>query len=213
MPFAFSCTLKGRETSAPVGSTSSHSPLFFERKIVVPAIVSFLTYFVSGALLAFFPLYAIQCGVTNPGHFFSAYAVTVMAGRILGGRILDTRSKEKVILTTICIAMAAMVILSLSRTLSMFIVVGLLWGLGCAFLYPASMAYAFDYAGSSDGTAIGTYQVFMDLGGALGPMVMGVIIPFTGYPAMFLCLAFLCLINFCYFQFYVRKKGNVAPKV
>jgi predicted MFS family arabinose efflux permease len=72
------------------------------------------------------------------------------------------------------------------------------------------MAYAFEYAGSSDGTAIGTYQAFMDLGSALGPITMGIIVPLAGYPAMFLCLALLWLLNLCYFQFCVRKRGNFA---
>ena len=49
-----------------------------------------------------------------------------------------------------------------------------------------------------------------DLGMTLGPMVMGIIIPFTGYRMMFLCLALICLINVIYFQFYVRKKYNKA---
>jgi hypothetical protein len=53
----------------------------------------------------------------------------------------------------------------------------------------------------------------MDLGTALGPTVIGIIIPFTGYPRMFLCLAFIYLINLCYFQFYVRKRGDVAHAV
>jgi MFS family permease len=208
----FSCTLKGRGTVGPGKSAATRNPPFFERRIVAPAIVNFFIHFINGALLAFFPLYAIQCEVTNPGHFFSAFAAMIIVGRIFGGRILDTYSKEKVILTAICVATAAMVMLSFSRTLSLFIIVGLLWGIGAAFLSPATLAYAFDYSGSSGGTAIGTYQVFMDLGAALGPMVMGVIIPFTGYPVMFLCLALMCLINLAYFQFYVRARGPLVSR-
>ena len=60
--------------------------------------------------------------------------------------------------------MIATVILSFSTTLSMFIFVGLLWGVGSAFFYPASMAHAFEYAGSSGGTAVGTIRALMDLG-------------------------------------------------
>ena len=109
--------------------------------------------------------------------------------------------------------MIAMIILSFSKTLPMFIFVGMLMGIGNAFFFPASMAYALDYAGSSGGTALGTLRALMDLGIALGPTVIGIIIPFTGYPTMFLCLAFIYLINLCYFQFYVRKRGDVAHAV
>jgi MFS family permease len=154
------------------------------------------------------PLYAIQCEVTNPGLFFSAIAIMIIASRTLGGSIMDTCSKERIIQTFVCVSMVAMVVLFFSKTLFMFIFVGLLFGLGHAFFIPASMAYSLEYAGSSDGTAVGTFRAFSDLGQALGPMVMGAIIPFAGYRAMFLCLAFICFINLNYFQFYVRKRRH-----
>ena len=189
----------------PDKGAAAHS-LFLEWKIITPAITIFLHSFVWGALIAFVPLYAIKCGITNPGYFFSAIAIMLIAGRTVGGRILDTHRKEKIILTFIITSAVAMVILAFSRSLSLFILVGLLWGTGSAFFWPASMAYAFDYAGSSGGTAIGTLRALADLGLALGPVIMGLIIPLTGYRAMFLCLALVCVINLNYFQFYVRKR-------
>jgi MFS family permease len=202
--------VRGQEISISAHSTTSPRTAFLDLKIIVPAFTTFLLSFVWGALVAFFPLYSIQCGV-NPGLFFSAGAIMIVAARALGGRILDTYGKEGIMVTFISISMVAMIILSLSKTQSLFIVVGVLWGLGCAFFFPASMAYALERAGSSGGTAVGTYQAFMDLGLALGPVIMGVILPLTGYPIMFLCLALTCLINLCYFQFYVRRRNNTAP--
>ena len=202
----FSGTLKGLEIDKPDTSTPVHNTFFLERKIVVPAMSAFFYNFVLGSVMAFFSLFAIQCGVKNPGYFFSASAAMVIAGRALGGKILDTWSKEKIILMFTFTSMIAMVILSLSRTPPMFIFVGFLWGAGVAFIFPVSMAYALDYAGSSGGTAVGTFRAFMDLGMALGPIIMGIIIPLVGYHVMFLCLALICFINMSYFHFYVRKK-------
>jgi MFS family permease len=88
----------------------------------------------------------------------------------------------------------------------MFVIVGLLWGTGSSFFFPASMAYALEYASSSGGTAVGTFRALSDLGVTVGPAIMGIILPFTGYRIMFLSLAFVFFINLCYFQFYVRKK-------
>lgn len=205
-PFFLSEKFKGSGVAKPDKATLSHGSFFFEKKIIVPAITNFLQWFIWGGLGAFFPLYAIQCGVTNPGLFFSASAIMLIAGRSLGGNILGTYSKEKIMFTVLLSTMCAMIILSFSRTLPMFIFVGMLWGIGSAFFFPASMAYALEYAGSSDGTAVGTYQASLDLGLALGPVVMGIIVPLTGYRMMFLCLAAICLINMSYFQFFVRKK-------
>jgi MFS family permease len=71
------------------------------------------------------------------------------------------------------------------------------------------MAYALEYADSSDGTTVGTFRAISDLGSALGPVVAGLIVPLTGYRIMFAVLAFICFINFCYFQFYVKKARNM----
>jgi MFS family permease len=209
--FFLSYLLKGKkETVRPDKIASVPRGLFFDAKIVAPAMTGFLHTFASGALVAFFPLYAIQCGVANPGLFFSAVAIMIIAGRALGGRILDSCSKDKVVVAFLAIAMIAMVMLSFSKTLPMFIIVGLFWGTGISFFAPATMAYAFEYAGSADGTAVGTFRALTDSGVALGPMVMGALVPMTGYPGMFLCLALICLIDLGYFQFYVRRRDTMA---
>jgi MFS family permease len=211
--FFLSGKLKGHETIRSDKGTPTHNTLLLNRRIIFPSVTGLLTSFVFGALVAYFPLYALECGATNPAYFFCANAVMIIAGRIFGGKILDTYNKKQIILTCIFTSLMAMVILSLSRTQPLFVLVGMIWGAGSAFFFPASMAYALEYAGSSDGTAVGTFRAISDLGQALGPVLMGIIIPFTGYRIMFLCLALICFINLCYFQFYVRKRGHVAPTI
>jgi MFS family permease len=208
-----SCKLKAQETKPPVSISAVKNDLLFERKIIAPAMVTFLLSFAWGGISAFFPLYSIECGVSNPGLFFSASAVMVVVGRLLGGSIFEKYRKETIIPGFTVVTTMALVTLAFSRTLPMFIVVGLLWGLASAFVYPASMAYALEYAGSSGGTAVATYQACFDMGLAFGPVTMGIMVPFTGYRVMFLFLAFTCLINLGYFQFYLRKKGNMAHTV
>ncbi len=208
---AFFCsgTLKGWEMVRHDKGSPTQSTFLLERRIIVPAVSTFFYYFVLGAMMAFFPLYAIQCGMTNPGHFFSASSLMTIAGRTMGGKLQDAWSKEKIILAFTFLSMATLVILSFSNTPGMFILVGLFWGTGVAFIFPVSMAYALDYARSSSGTAVGTFRALTDFGFAAGPMVMGLVVPVTGYRVMFQCLALICLINLCYFQFYVRPKRSV----
>jgi MFS family permease len=131
----------------------------------------------------------------------------------MAGRILDIYEKEKIIVASILIMIMALVILAFSNTLLMFILVGFLWGIGFGLLFPVTMAYSFEYAGSSDGIAIATYQASMDMGIALGPMIAGVMLPFIGYRVMFLCQGLACLVSLVYFQFYLRKRHNTASKV
>jgi hypothetical protein len=100
-----------------------------------------------------------------------------------------------------------------SRTLPLSIFVGMIWGTGNAFFLPAAIAYALEYVSPADITTVSTFRAISDLGLALGPVIMGLVIPLTGYLILFLCLTFICFINLCYFQFYVRIRNKAVSTV
>ena len=192
----------------PAEDSSKQDEPFLSREAIPSAIMAFLAHIIWGALTAFFPLYAIQTGVANPGFFFAAYAIVLILGRALGARILDLYSREKIILPCLTTCIISMVVLAYSKNLPMFILVAVIWGSGNAFLQPTLVAYALDRATSSPGTVMGTYTGIVDLGVALGPVIMGIIIRFTSYPTMFLCLALVGVANLSYFYFFVRKEKS-----
>ena len=70
------------------------------------------------------------------------------------------------------------------------------------------VAFALDRAGSSRGPAMGTFTAVTDLGVGIGAAMMGLILNWTNYPTMFLCLALISVINLLYFHFFIRKKGG-----
>jgi predicted MFS family arabinose efflux permease len=198
----------GKRQVAPSESSSIEDSFFLNRKALPPSIMVFFTTIVWGALTAFFPLFALSHGVGNPGLFFTAYAIVLILGRVLGGKVLDLYSRERVILPCITIYIIAMSVLAFSKTLPMFILVAVIWGIGNTFLIPALVAYTIEIAGSSRGPVMGTTTAAMDLGMGLGPVIMGIILQWTSYPTMFLCLALTGVINLSYFYFLVRKKGG-----
>jgi MFS family permease len=194
--------------SVPLADLSLQKQPFLSREALPPAIIAFLITITWGALTAFFPLYALSQGVDNPGIFFAAFAITLILVRGLGGRILDIYSREKVIFPCLFTLVISVTILAFSTTLTMFILVAVIWGMGTAFLYPSLVVYALDRAGSSRGPAMGTFTALTDLGAGMGSVIMGVILELTNYPIMFLCLALTGIINILYFYFAVRKKGR-----
>ena len=196
----------GRRQIAPLPDSTSGDSFLLSRKAVPPSIISSLSLFIWGALTAFFPLYAVDQGVSNPGLFFTTMAMMLILGRALGGKLLDLYSREKIILPCLTTYIISMVILAFSKTLPMFILVAVIWGIGHAFLMPSLVVYALESVGSSPGPAMGTFTSITDLGVSLGPVIMGIIIHTAGYPIMFLCLALTGVINLCYFYFFVRKK-------
>jgi MFS family permease len=197
-----------RKQVAPQQDSSIEDNSFLSREALPPSIVSLITLFIWGALSAFFPLYAINHGMANPGLFFTTIAIMLILGRALGGKILDLYSKESIILPCLTTYIISMVILAFSKTLPMFILVAVIWGIGHAYLGPTLVVYALDRSGSSRGPVIGTFMAMSDLGMSLGPVIMGIILNVASYPVMFLCLALAGLINLNYFFFFVRKRGT-----
>lgn len=196
----------GRRQVVPLQDSSIEDGFFLSRRALQPSIIGFSPFFIWGALTTFFPLYAISHEVTNPGLFFSVVAITLILSRVFGGKILDLYSRERIIMLCITPYIISMVILAFSETLPMFILVAVIYGIGPAFLIPALMASALD-RGGSPGPVMGTFQAITDLGLSLGPVIMGIVIHWTSYPIMFLCLALTGIINLNYFYFFARKKG------
>jgi MFS family permease len=178
------------------------------REALPPATMAFMVNIIWGALTAFFPLYAMIHGMTNPGLFFGTLAMIHVLGRSLGGKIFDRYRREKVIFPCLIAYIGSMLILTVSTSLSMFILVAVIWGIGNAFLYPTLIAYALDRAGSARGPAMGTFTAIADLGSGMGSVIMGIILQFTNYTTMFLSLVFTSLMNLGYFYYIVHKRGG-----
>jgi MFS family permease len=202
-------TLKlGNREIEPPKDTSMKLQDFLSYEALPASIMAFMLNIIWGALTAFFPLYALSQGVTNPGLFFAAFALMLILGRTFGGKILDLYSRDKIMFPCLITYIVAMLILAFSTNLPMFILVAVIWGLAHAFLYPTLVIFAIDRAGPSRGPAIATFTAIGDLGVGLGSLIMGIILQLSSYRIMFLCLVITIALNFLYFYFFVRKKGG-----
>jgi MFS family permease len=206
---SFFITLKlGEVQGLPLENESLRDQPFISRDALPPAIMAFMGGIIWGAVTAFFPLYALEHGVSNPGLFFAAMALTLIFGRASGGKLLDLYTREKVLLPCLVAQIIAMSILTFSTSFPMFILVAVVWGIGTAFFYPTLVAYTVDLAGSSRSPAIGTYLALSDFGSGMGSVIMGIILQLSDYQTMFLCLVLTGLVNLSYFHFAVKKRSG-----
>jgi MFS family permease len=195
----------GKDHSIP----AQREPLF-SWDVVPSSIIAFISNSVWGAVTAFFPLFALRHGMTNPGFFFTALAITLILARVFGGKVFDLYDRKKIILPCLGVQTLAMSLLSFSTTPPLFILVAVIWGLGNAFLFPALMAHILDQSKSARGPAISTYMALTDLGAGLGPVIMGIILQLTSYRVMFLSVALTCLLNLCYFCYILTKRRGIG---
>jgi MFS family permease len=192
-------------------SESIRKQPLLSREAFPAATMAFMLNSIWGALGAFFPLYALAHGVANPGIFFAVFAITLILGRALGARILDSHERKKVIVPCLITTVISLSMLTFSTTLFLFMVVAVILGAGWALLYPSLLIYAIEKSGSARGPAMGTFTALADLGTGLGPMIMGFILQWTNYSVMFLCLALTGVINFLFF-YTVLNKGREVGK-
>jgi MFS family permease len=204
----FFTTKLGKREGIPLENQPLKIQTILSREAVPPSIIAFMLNIIWGTLIAFFPLYALRHGVSNPGIFFVFLAITLILGRLLGGRILDIYDRKRVIIPCLAAIIISLAILTFSTTLSMFILVAVVLGTGWSLLYPSLLIYAIENAGSDRGPAMGTFTGLADLGLCIGPMIMGIIIQRTSYPIMFFCLTLIGVINFLYFYYAMGRKGK-----
>jgi MFS family permease len=197
-----------KKSNQPPASESARNGSFLDPRTLHPAVMSFAANFLWGAVGAFFPLYAVSQGVANPGFFFGACALTLIVSRMLGGRILDRYSRDRVILPCLIAFIVSMILFSFSKTLPMFILVAVVYGLGIAFFFPTILVYMVERAGSARGPAMGTFTAAGDLGVGLGAVIMGGVLRLTNYPIMFLCLALVAAMSLGYFHHFMRQRSK-----
>jgi MFS family permease len=200
-----STKVTGAGQTAASGDPPPSKGFILSLEAIPASILGFFNTFIFGALIAFFPLYAVSQGVTDPGLFFSAIAIMLFVARAFGGKILDLYSKEKLIPMLAVTYLVSMTLLAFSRTLPMFVLVAVIFGIGNAFLSPVVLAYALDRAKTSPGPVVGTYTALADLGFGLGPVIMGFVVRFSNYQTMFLSLSLTAIICLVYFHLFVRK--------
>jgi MFS family permease len=202
---SFYLTLKlGKRESLALGQEPQRALPFLSRGALPPAVIAFMLNVIWGSIAAFFPLYALKHGVTNPGIFFIFLAAALMLGRVFGGRILDVYDRKKVV--AFCLSILALIILPFANSLGMFILIAVMLGTGWAFLYPFLTIQVIEKAGLERGPAMGTFTALADLGAGLGPMLMGLVLEKFSYPVMFGCLILTGGLNLFYFYWAIAKK-------
>jgi MFS family permease len=210
--FYISTRFNNREM-IPVKDQPSNFNSFFSREALPASIIAFLINVIWGTLVAFFPLYALRHGVSNPGIYFVFLAFTISFGRILGSRLIDRFGNERMIIPCLAIIILGIAVLSYSATLPMFILSAIILGTGWALIYPSLLVHAIENAGSARGPEMGTFTALADLGAGIGPMIMGVILELTSYPIMYFSLILSGIVGILYFYYMVARREDETKLV
>ena len=158
-----------------------------------PGLVFAATTVAAGVVASFLPLAAgVSAGVATLGLF--AQALTATASRWWAGRRGDRHGHAGLLIPGLLIAAAGMASL-IWVSAPVAVIAGMcLFGIGFGIAQNVTFALMIDRApGSGYGTASALWNLAYDAGYGTGPIVFGVFVAHTGYPAAFALTGLLIL--------------------
>jgi MFS family permease len=174
----------------------------------------------SGTVFAFLPTFAEDLGVTTLSLFYTAYSLSAIGIRVVGGRLIDTHGRRAVIVPSMFVQAAATGVLALlgalvtrasvTPVLPTLFLAGLLSGGAHGFLYPGLAALVTDTTPEARRAAVvGIFSAMHLAGQTLGAFLFGWVAHAAGYGAMWAALT-ACLLVGCMVSLRLRSSAARA---
>ncbi|MBN1188200.1 MAG: MFS transporter [Dehalococcoidales bacterium] len=183
-----------------------------EPRVVPIAIICMGICFCFASVLSFLAVYAKEVNLTEAaGYFFIVYAIVVFFSRPVVGRLFDSRGENLIMYSAIIVLLAGMIVFSQASRSFTLLLSGALIGLGYGAVQSSGQAiYTKIVPKHRLGLATSTFYIFLDSGVAIGPITLGLIVPFIGYRGIYLvtsAVAALCLV--LYYYLHGRKAHRI----
>jgi predicted MFS family arabinose efflux permease len=173
-------------TNVRSAAPTSHPAKLIHWKAVPAALGFFASVVAMGAFFAFGSLQANAVGLLPASAPLFVYGLVVVAGRLSLARFLDRFPALPLGAVALGIIAAALMIMALWSTPIGLTLGAAVFGLGVTLSTPAFFSAIFATAQPSErGAASGTASVFLDLGIAGGPMLLGLVAQSQGIPFAF----------------------------
>ena len=168
----------------------------FSREALLPSAILLCLYVPYGVMMAFMPVIAVGRGLSNPGLFYTTFAVAMLLVRAHAGRFSDRYGRAVVILPGMLLASVAYVVLGLTTGVVGVLGGGVIYGLAFGGVQPALMALTADRVPPPErGKAMGTFYFAWELGIATGSTGAGLLLSLIDFPVMLLAYAAVPLVG------------------
>ncbi|MNW29809.1 Sugar efflux transporter [compost metagenome] len=166
-----------------------------EPKVLPIAVTVFVMTFCFSGIVSYLNVYALELGlVSTASFFFMVYTVFVLISRPFTGKLTDRKSPELIMYPAFALYASGLLLLSSAAGSISLLIAAALVALGFGNISSVAQASAISRAEPHRvGLATATFFLFYDLGSGLGPTVMGLIIPLTGYKGLYFILGFVVL--------------------
>ncbi len=149
-----------------------------------------------GAVLNFVAAYFTSKSL-NAYYFFLTYTITVVAVRVIGGRVSDSLGRMTIALPSMIVMSFALAAMALVHSPLTAVGVSFLFSFGYGFLYPTLSALVIDNAQADErGKAMGAFNASYSMGINFLAFPLGVAARDFGYEGMYLSAAALVFVGF-----------------
>lgn len=181
---------------------------FIEPKTLPIGIIILTMTFCFSGVLSYINLYAIQLDlVETASFFFIVYTTAVLVSRPFTGRLMDRKGANFIMYPAFIIFGAGMLLLSSANNSVTFLLAGALIGLGFGNISSIGQAIAINLAAPHRmGLTTATFFIFFDIGNGFGPSLLGLVIPTTGYSALYAILGIIVFATSAIYYFMHGKK-------
>ncbi|MGE4266782.1 MAG: MFS transporter [Deferribacterales bacterium] len=183
---------------------------YFEFAAVPISFVCLVMYFCYSGVMAFITPFAKQEGLTAAASmFFVVYSVVILVSRPYTGKLFDSKGENVSMYPSFVAVAAGMCILGASKGAVGVLTSAALIGFGIGVVQSCGLAIAVKLT-PPDRLALAnsTFYAFVDAGVGMGPLVLGLVIPATGYKGMYLLLAVISLL--CLVLYYFTHGRNAG---
>jgi MFS family permease len=186
----------------------------FEKKALLPSFLCFLHSITLGGIMSFIMLYGKETGVENTWIYFIGHISMILISRPFAGKLFDQKGHAIVIIPGVILMLIGLTLLSYATSESSVLIASLFYGLGYGAAHPSLQAWAINRSPANrKGAANGTFLSSLDLGYAVGAVLLGSIATHTNYAIMYRSSTlFLVAFAVIYGYHFVKTKKAAAAE-
>ncbi len=184
-----------RDTHAPAVVTTPlpwRQRAWVSKTAFLPALVFLCVTAPWGAVTTFLIEFADERALTNVGLFYTMVAATQVLSRASVGWLADRLTPALTVIPALMAATTSLLLLSVTRTETMLLVAGLLFGLGLASTQTSMVALVVSRTAPAGlGSAMATYTIAWDVGLVLGGTLFGFVVNATSPATTFAIISLM----------------------
>ncbi|MDQ2081031.1 MFS transporter [Xanthobacteraceae bacterium Astr-EGSB] len=161
---------------------------FIDVSVLPIAVIGTVIALSFSGLVAFLSPYCGEIGLDGPaGWFFPVYSLAILVSRPFSGRLLDAKGANIIVYPALILYAVGMFLFSQAHSGSILLLAAVVIGFGYGNYQSSGQVIAIKGVPPTRlGVATSTYMLFYDFGYGLGPLLTGILVPFTGYRGLFL---------------------------